>query len=92
MYLGTDTCNWTVSDEDGNEIPCWGIGSESYLKEAIRTAESNFSKFDLSYSSSRKEGRGTPFKRFDYRPELDMSELRNDDQVSLYQNLIGILR
>ena len=62
MYLGTDTRKWTVSDEGGKEIPCWGIGSESYLKEAIQTAESNFSKLGLSYSSTRKEGRGTPFK------------------------------
>ena len=44
MYLGTDTRKWTVSDENGHEKSCWGIGSESYLTEAILTAETNFSK------------------------------------------------
>ena len=44
------------------------------------------------YSSSKKEGRGTPFKDPDYRPELDITELCNDEQVTLFQNLIGMLR
>ena len=82
--------HWIVYD--GKEINCWGIGSESYLKEAVKTAETNFTKLGFSYSSSRKEGRGTPFKRCDYRPELDLSEICDEDQISLFQNLIGILR
>ena len=78
MYLGTDTREWIVQDDDGLPRSCWGIGSESYVKEAVRTAESNFKKLDLDYTSSRKEGRGTPFKNPDYRLELDTSDVCND--------------
>lgn len=91
MYLGTDTKKWKAN-EDGTEIPCWAIGSESYLNEAVKTAETNFRKHKLDYSSSRSKGRDTPFKYPDYRPELDTTELCDDDLISLYQNLIGILR
>jgi hypothetical protein len=92
MYLGTDTHEWIVQDEDGCSRSCWGIGSGSYIKEAVRTAEANFKKLNLDYSSSKKEGRGTPFKDPDYRPELDVTELCDDEQVTLFQNLIGMLR
>ena len=92
MYLGTDMRDWTVTGESGQNIPCWAIGSESYLKEAIKTAELNFGKLNMSYSSTRKNGMKTPFKNHDYRPELDTTEVCNDDHISLFQNLIGILR
>lgn len=92
MYLGTDSREWLIQDEDGIDHNCWGIGSESYVKEAVKTAESNFEKIGLSYSSSRKEGRNTPFKNPDYRPELDTTDICNDEQVTLFQNLIGMLR
>jgi hypothetical protein len=90
--LGTDAHYWVVTDHVGSEIKCWGVGSESYIQEAVKTAEANFTKLGLLYSSSRREGRNTPFKDPDYCPELDTSEICNDVHVHLYQNLIGILR
>ena len=90
-YLGTDTKRWKVN-EDVTEVSCWAIGSESYLNEAVKTAETNFRKHNLDYSSSRSKGRDTPFKYPNYRPELDTTEPCDDDLISLYQNLIGILR
>ena len=92
MYLGTDTRKWTISDDNGYEQHCWAVGSESYIKEAIRTAELNFGKLNLSYTSTRKNGMNTPFKNCDYRPELDATDICDDDQITLFQNLIGILR
>ena len=65
MYLGTDTRDWILSDSDGHEQHCWAVGSESYIKEAIRTAELNFGKLNLSYTSTRKNGMNTPFKNCD---------------------------
>jgi hypothetical protein len=92
MYLGTDTKEWQVQGYNGEIETCWAIGSESYLKEAIRTAESNMKKEGMEYTSSKKEGRQTPFKYQDYRPELDTTDLCDDDKTSLFQNLIGMLR
>ena len=92
MYLGTDTREWTVQDENGSTITCWGVGSSSYVKEAVRTAEVNFNKHNLTYSSSKRQGRNTPFKNPDYRPELDASDICDDEKITLFQNLIGMLR
>jgi hypothetical protein len=92
MYLGTDTKEWQVQNDVGEIETCWAIGLESYLKEAIRTAELNIAKQNMSYSSSKREGRQTPFKHSDYRPELDVTDLCDDEKITLYQNLIGMLR
>ncbi len=92
MYLGTDIREWSTQHVDGSNGNCWAIGSESYLKEAVRVAESNMSKLGLEYSSSRREGRDTPFKDPNYRPELDSTDPCTEEETTLYQNLIGMLR
>ena len=62
------------------------------MKEAIKIAESQMKQNNLSYSSSRRKGRQTPFSSADYRPELDDSTLCGDHPANVYQNLIGVLR
>ena len=92
LYLGTDVRPWTNYNEDGNQRDCWALGSESYIKEAIRTCEHLMKTHDLSYSSTRRHGRKTPFSTHEYRPELDTSNYCNYDLTTIFQNVIGILR
>ena len=92
MYLGTDIRTWEVQDENGQGKKAWAIGSATYVKEAIRIAEAHMKANNLSYSSSRRIGRSTPFSDTSYRPELDATKLCDDNLTTIYQNLIGILR
>ena len=92
MYLGTDIRNWEVQDENGVGKQCWAIGSNTYIKEAIRIAEAHMRSHNLSYSSSKRLGRSTPFNDSTYRPELDTTALCNENLITIYQNLIGVLR
>ena len=92
MYLGTDIRTWEVQDENGQGKKAWAIGSATYVKEAVRIAEAHMKINNLSYSSSRRVGRSTPFSDTSYRPELDASNLCDDNLTTIYQNLIGILR
>ena len=92
MYLGTDIRNWEVQGESGVGKSCWAIGSCTYVKEAVRIAEKHMKDNNLIYSSSRRSGRSTPFNDSSYRPELDTTDLCDENLVTIYQNLIGVLR
>ena len=91
-YLGADVRSWTYERDDGSEGKCWAIGSQSYLKEALRICETQMDEHGLSYKSSKRKGRDTPFQSSDYRPELDSSDFCSHSLANLYQQLIGILR
>ena len=78
---------------DGSQA--WTMGSQSYVKKAVknleRKLEEDFIQFnkklsDVSVSAPQ------PFSNVNYRPELDTSIECTNDQVTLYQNIIGILR
>lgn len=92
MYLGTDVKEWQYQGNDGKTGPCWALGSQTYVKEAIRIAESHMKKHQIEFTSSKKMGRNTPFSNHQYRPELDTSNLCNNELINMFQNLIGILR
>ena len=92
LYLGTDLRLREYTNDDGTVSKCWAMGSQSYLKEALKVAEMQMSKHNLSHSSTRSSGRQTPFKTQDYRPELDSSNFCDPTLANVYQNLIGILR
>ena len=88
MYLGTDVRKWKFEDQgDG-----YALGSNSYLKEALRVAEKQKNKLKIVLPSKRQNGKDTPFSSVSYRPELDITSLLNDEETNVYQNLIGILR
>ena len=91
MYLGTDMKKWKYTEEDGTQNWCWALGSCSYVKEAVRVSEGLMKEHSLKPSSTRKNGKNTPFSNHGYRPELDASEFCNDTLCTVYQNLIGIL-
>ena len=92
MYLGTDVKYWEYSNDEGKTDHCWALGAESYIREAIRIIERLMEKHDLAYSSTKRHGRKTPFSNSDYRPELDNSLYCSHELVTVYQNIIGILR
>ena len=92
MYLGTDVRKWNYTGSEGTTSSCWALGSTTYVKEAIRVAESLMKKNNLTYSSTRRKGMNTPFSNQDYRPKLDCSGLCNHNLSTIFQNLIGILR
>ena len=92
MYLGTDVKKWDYQRNDGTTGQCWALGANSYVKEALKVVAALSAKHSLKHTSSRKNGRLTPFDNHDYRPELDATPLCTDDLVTVYQNLIGIAR
>ena len=91
-YLGTDVRQWTYTNNDGQDSRCWALGSESYIKEATRVCDKLMTTHDLQFTSTKRKGRNTPFSNHDYRPELDDTNYCNSDLLTVYQNLIGILR
>lgn len=92
MYLGTDVRKWSYQDDSGDSNHCWALGSESYLKEAVRICENLMKVHSLDYSSRSKKARNTPFSNQQYRPELDTTPFCDPDLHTIYQNLVGILR
>ena len=83
-YLGADVRQ--KKTQDGSNI--WILGSNSYLKEALRVYNGI-----LKENGLKVHGKGlNPFGNIQYKPELDMSPYCNEEQIHLYQNLIGILR
>ena len=91
MYLGMDMRKWTVNDVDGTDVPCFALGANSYVKEAIRIAKRNAETHGLPYPTSKKTGK-TPFAHVKYRPELDATSYCDDEKHTLFQNFIGMLR
>jgi hypothetical protein len=79
IYLGADVRRWEHQKEDGSTGNCWALGSGSYVKEAVKVAEAQMKKHNLSFSSTKRQGRNTPFSDAAYRPELESSNLCNPD-------------
>ena len=83
-YLGADVKQ--KKTQDGTRI--WILGSNSYLKEALRVYNGI-----LADNGLKVYGKGlNPFSNVQYKTELDLSNYCNEDQIQLFQNLIGILR
>ena len=80
---------WKVQDETGTDVATYALGSESYVKEAIRCVEERMAEYKLTYPKRKAK---TPFTSANYRPELDISETVESGLGNFYQNMIGILR
>ena len=72
------------TDENGH----WLLGSNSYLKEALRIVQ------DIMKESGMKvRGRGNQlYSTLTYHPELDVIPFCDPDQHDLFQALVGMLR
>ena len=82
MYLGARIGKKTV---EGTKM--WTMSSQDYLKNAISEIESKL----------KKEGKSLPKKAKvqicqSYRPELDSSEELEGEDITYYQESMGILR
>ena len=90
-YLGADINK--VYYPDGSYA--WTMGSESYVKKVVKNVKVKMLKDGLEFNKKLSDPAISvpqPFSAVNYRPELDTSVLCNDAQVTLYQNVIGILR
>ena len=91
IYLGANIGK--VSYPDGSVA--WTMSSDSYVKEAVRNVKlrmkSDGFRFNKKLSDVNYSPEG-PFSAANYRPELDLSAECSIDQITYYQNLIGVLR
>ena len=90
-YLGADTSK--ANYPDGSFA--WTMGSETYIKKAIKNLKKKLEEDGLGFNkrlSDTKISCPQPFSAVNYRAELDTSTPCNDEQITLFQNIIGILR
>ena len=90
-YLGAGIGK--VNYSDGSYA--WLMSSENYVKEAVKTVKDRVKKDGYEFNrklSDTKYSPQHPFSSQKYRPELDTSCECTNEQVTFYQNLIGILR
>ena len=92
-YLGADISK--VYYNDGSHA--WCMGSEtSYALQAIKNLKKRLEDdgfgFNKKLLSDFKSSAAQPFSAVNYRPELDVSVECTLDQITFFQNLIGILR
>ena len=82
-YLGADVGTFTCA----NGTEAWYLSSNTYLKSAIQNVEAWLSKRGdkLKTSTSCVFPSG-------WKPELDVTDLLNDEDASYYQQQIGVLR
>ena len=90
MYLGANIRKWKAQDATGEDVDCVAMGSNSYIKEAIRVVEERMKEYNLTFSSKRYHN--TPFTSASYRAELDATDYCEPSMIGFYQNLMGILR
>lgn len=91
-FLGSDNKQWNYQDDEGINRNCWAMGSSTYVEEAVNTVNGLMTKHGFKYPSTRRLGSNSPFSSTSYRPELDETEMCNDELHTVYQNIIGILR
>ena len=71
-----------------NGIMCWTITSQEYVKAAVRNVEETLRNTRRRLPTANID---TPMN-ITYTPELDVTEELSDDDVTFYQELIGVLR
>ena len=80
MYLGMNCRK--------NEQGIWLLNSTNYTREFLKISERILSEIGMDV-----KGRGThPFSNLNYRPELDTSFFCNENQIRVYQQLLGMFR
>ena len=91
MYLGAEIGK--VKYQDGSQA--WTMSSEGYIKKVIANIKKRLEKDNIRFYKKLSDpsiSAPQPFSSVKYRPELDTSVECTPDQITLYQNLIGILR
>ncbi len=91
VYLGANIQK--VPSRTGPD--CWGMSAEQYVRDSVKNIKQRLKERGVEFNkklSDVKYSPRQPFSNLKYRPELDTSTPCDDDQTTLYQNLIGILR
>ena len=83
FYLGAK-----LQEKPINGIKCWTITSQDYVKAAVKNVEEATRDTSRSLPSRNVE---TPMS-MTYLPELDITEELSEQDVTFYQELIGVLR
>ena len=81
-YLGAK-----LEEKKINGRKVWTMTSKDYVKHAIKNVEGTLLKKNMKLQSNAT----TPMAK-SYKPELDNSEELDADDITLYQEMIGILR
>jgi hypothetical protein len=84
-YLGAAIAEHEFTGKEGAVHKCWSMSAEQYLKLAIETIETKLGE-------KLKHKKADAPIRTDYHPEIDDSELLDDDDANYYQSLMGILQ
>jgi Reverse transcriptase (RNA-dependent DNA polymerase) len=83
QYLGASVGKYKFPGGD----ECWYMGSDQYVKEAIRNVSTWLEKRDM-----RLKTKASSVLPSNYRPELDVSPLCSDEDANYYMQQIGVLR
>ena len=73
IYLGA---NIQKIEGKGNNIKCWGLSAERYVREAVRNVKEKVKRDGFTFNkklSDTKYSPQSPFSNVKYRPELDTS-------------------
>lgn len=83
-YLGANISQFHFP---GDKSPKWAIGSQDYIKEAVRVVKSW-----LDHRGMFLKTKVSGVLPSGYRPELESSDLLGPDEAHFYMQAIGILR
>ena len=85
IYLGAEIGSYTFEDEP--EKSYWSMGSQTYVRESVKSVESYLEK--KGRELKKKVSSVLPLN---YAPELDATPCCDDDGVNEYHSRIGVLR
>ena len=90
MYLGADISKYYVEGET-NGIQCWTMSANSHVKKALEVVQNRMRECSVMFRHSNKTAEN-PFSSQSYKPELDITELCNEEQVQFFQSPVGIMK
>ena len=90
MYPRADTSNFAIPS-GRNGVTSWAMSADIHVKKSLQVVEDKLKEDNVRWKPWNKTV-DHPFSSLSYRPDFDMTEECNDDQVQLYQSLVGIIR
>ena len=67
------------------------MSSDSHVKKALEVVQDRLREENLKFKGSNKTAEHT-FSSQSYKPELNVTEECDEEQVQFYQSLVGIMR
>ena len=90
MYLGADISKYHIPGSPPGTY-CWAMSADSHIQKALDIVKNRLKECGVMFKTSNKTAEH-PFSSQSYRPELDLTEECNEEQVEFYQSLVGMLR